>query len=120
MVPGFEQAKICDTTGVSGLVVFEQLLNVRTHLWVSNGIAQVLPNQPLWLFLPNLSNAPRCLPQNMEVETASGSLLDIWEVTEKMGQAFERFLHVEEDAVESADVTEKRKGQIKRENGRFT
>lgn len=90
IVPGFAQAKISVTTRASGMVVIEPLLDVSTHFWVAKGIAKVLPNQPLWLFVSIFYKEPRSLSKKMVVETALSSPMEMGEVHEKIGRAKKR------------------------------
>lgn len=93
------------------MVAIEPLLDVCMHFRVANGVAQALPNQPLRLFVNNFSKEPSCLPNNMDVETASRSPLKIREVLAKMGREFARFPHVGEYGIENCEVTGKIKDQ---------
>lgn len=66
-IPPMSRTRLAVTTEESGLVVNEPPVDQETNLRVANGVAEVKPNKPFWLFVCNFGRVERHLPKNMVI-----------------------------------------------------
>lgn len=114
VLSAFFQAKLTVTTETSGLVVTEPLVYVRTQLRLTNGVAEVKPNQPFRMFMSKFSRTPRRLPKIMVVGMAMKTALQITELTEKMGRNFARCQNISGASLRNNDGV---KGEVSMKKG---
>lgn len=92
------QTRVTVSTETSGLVVIEPLVGPDSQIRIANGVAEVRPNVPFYLFVSNFGRSERRLPNNMVIATASKSPLLITEVPEPLAREVAQCLNIVVDA----------------------